>query len=290
MNNPTRTGILLGITGVFILSPDSLLLRLFGGDDLTITAGRACAMTIVLGVLIGCNAGLRGGFRWRPVLLYAIVYAIGFVGFPLSIRNTYVANTLVILATAPLLAAIGGRIFLGETVARHTWLACIASAVGVALVFAPQTTTQGLYGDVLALAVACSLAGCAILIRRHPQTDMFPGLWLAGLIVAVAVAPFANWHLSARDVAIIAVNGGVIVPAAFVCIIAASRRLPPAEINLLFLLETVLAPFWVWLVLHERPPTAAVLGGGLIIVVLAAHAFATLRAANQSSQDVNRAE
>ena len=280
----TRGGLLLGLIGIIVLSPDSLLLRLFSGDDLTITAGRASAMAVVLAVMLLLVAKLRAGFRWWPVLLYAAVYALGLICFPLSIRHTFVANTLVILATSSFWAAIGGRIFLGEIVPRRTWLASIAAAVGVALVFAPQTTSGGLFGDILALGVAFSLAGSAIIIRRYPQTNMFPGLCVAAAAVALLFLPFADWRLPPRDFVIIAANGGVIVPLAFVCIIAASRRLPPAEINLLFLLETVLAPLWVWLVLAERPPPASLLGGGLIVIVLTAHSLATLRALRRARE------
>ncbi|MDM5148212.1 DMT family transporter [Candidatus Persebacteraceae bacterium Df01] len=278
----TRIGLFIGVAGILILSPDALLLRLFDGEDLTLTTGRSAFMAISIGALLLFFPSLRAGFQWSPVLLYSVIYAIGMFAFPMSIRHTHVANTLVIMTIAPLFAAIGARIFLHEPVARRTWLACIATTVGIAVIFIPQTKSGGLLGDILALGVALSLAGCAIVIRRHPHTMMFPGLFFGAILSAIITAPFANWELSSRDFIILAVDGGFTIPVSFMLIIAASRRLSPPEINLLFLLETALAPLWVWLALGEKPPATTTTAGVFIIAVLLAHFIATLKATDKA--------
>jgi drug/metabolite transporter (DMT)-like permease len=40
-----------------------------------------------------------------------------------------------------------------------------------------------------------------------------------------------------------------------------------------FLLETMLAPLWVWLIFSERPSWAGVVGGTVVIVTLLAHSL-----------------
>jgi drug/metabolite transporter (DMT)-like permease len=39
------------------------------------------------------------------------------------------------------------------------------------------------------------------------------------------------------------------------------------------LLETVIAPFWVWSVLAETPATASLLGGAVILAALIGHSI-----------------
>ena len=53
----------------------------------------------------------------------------------------------------------------------------------------------------------------------------------------------------------------------FVLITLAPRYISAAEVNLFFLLETILGPIWVWLVIKEQPSTETIIGG---IVILSA--------------------
>lgn len=268
-----RAGLVVGALGILILSPDALLLRLFTGDDYALVAGRSFFLAIYALIFTFCFVQLRSGFDLKKTLCYGTLYAIGLVSFPMSIKNTYVANTVVILAIAPLLSAAGAWIFLGERVERRTWFACAVAVIGLGVIFSSQLSIgglDGLVGDLLALVTACSLAACAIYIRRHPQTNLFSGLVFAGILCGVLYAPFADWQLSERDMGILVLNGGVLA-VAFLGIMVASRRLSPPEINLLFLIETATAPLWVWLVLHEQPPLATVFAGILIVAVLVWH-------------------
>jgi drug/metabolite transporter (DMT)-like permease len=45
-----------------------------------------------------------------------------------------------------------------------------------------------------------------------------------------------------------------------------ARLIPPAEVAVISLLEVVLGPLWVWLAYGERPTTAT-LAGGIVVVV-----------------------
>jgi drug/metabolite transporter (DMT)-like permease len=56
-----------------------------------------------------------------------------------------------------------------------------------------------------------------------------------------------------------------------------ARWIPAAEASLLALLEVILAPFWVWLVLHEVPEEAALWGGGIVLAALVLHALLDAR-------------
>ena len=63
----------------------------------------------------------------------------------------------------------------------------------------------------------------------------------------------------------------------FVLITLAPRYITAAEVNLFFLLETILGPLWVWLVIHEQPSTETILGGIVIIVTIALHSVLALK-------------
>jgi drug/metabolite transporter (DMT)-like permease len=62
----------------------------------------------------------------------------------------------------------------------------------------------------------------------------------------------------------------------FVLVTLAPRYITAAEVNLFFLLETILGPLWVWLVIHEQPSMETIIGGVVIIFTIAVHSFLTI--------------
>ena len=63
----------------------------------------------------------------------------------------------------------------------------------------------------------------------------------------------------------------------FVLVTIAPRFITAAEVNLFFLLETILGPIWVWLVIKEQPSIETIIGGIVIILTIAAHSFLALK-------------
>jgi len=57
----------------------------------------------------------------------------------------------------------------------------------------------------------------------------------------------------------------------------APRYITAAEVNLFFLLETILGPLWVWLVIKEQPSMETIMGGVVIIFTIAIHSFLALK-------------
>jgi drug/metabolite transporter (DMT)-like permease len=63
----------------------------------------------------------------------------------------------------------------------------------------------------------------------------------------------------------------------FVLVTIAPRFITGAEVNLFFLLETILGPIWVWLVVNEQPSLETIIGGSVIILTIATHSFLALK-------------
>ena len=63
----------------------------------------------------------------------------------------------------------------------------------------------------------------------------------------------------------------------FVLITLAPRYISAAEVNLFFLLETILGPLWVWLVIKEQPSIETIIGGTVIIATIAVHSIMSLK-------------
>ena len=63
----------------------------------------------------------------------------------------------------------------------------------------------------------------------------------------------------------------------FVLVTLAPRYITAAEVNLFFLLETILGPLWVWFVIKEQPSFETIIGGGIIIATITIHSALALK-------------
>jgi len=63
----------------------------------------------------------------------------------------------------------------------------------------------------------------------------------------------------------------------FVLVTIAPRFIPAEEVNLFFLLETIIGPIWVWMVIKEQPSLETIQGGAIIILTIATHSFLKLK-------------
>ena len=63
----------------------------------------------------------------------------------------------------------------------------------------------------------------------------------------------------------------------FVLVTIAPRFITAAEVNLFFLLETIIGPVWVWLVIKEQPTLETIFGGIVILLTIGIHSFLKLK-------------
>ena len=63
----------------------------------------------------------------------------------------------------------------------------------------------------------------------------------------------------------------------FVLVTLAPRYITAAEVNLFFLLETILGPLWVWVVIKEQPSLETIIGGAVIVVTIGVHSILALK-------------
>ncbi len=275
-------GLLITGAGVVALSPDALLIRLADVGTWEVVFWRAAfvSASMTLGLLVRHRRRLPGVIRGagRPLVWSSLLFGAQSIVFVGSISNTQVANTLVILATAPLFAAVATRLGTREGVAPRTWIAAIVAGGGIGLQFAGSLQGGRLLGDVLAVVAAALLATNLVVLRQGRRGNMLPAA-AAGSLLGAVVAAAVAWPVTVPlpSLGVLAIMGLFQVPLALALIVTGTRYLPAAEVGLIMLLETVLGPLWAWLGVGEAPSTFAVAGGGLVVVTLAAHSLFGLR-------------
>jgi drug/metabolite transporter (DMT)-like permease len=248
------------------------------------SAFNALALIVLLGVMRGpatLMQSLRSG--GQALWLSGICWSVMFTAFMLAITLTTVANVLVTMALAPLLTALMARFALGHRLATRTWAAIALAGGGIAWMYGQEL--QGgkhVLGTLVALAVPIAAAINWTVIQslrgKSEAPDMLPAVLIGALISAAVTLPLA-WplHASLHDVGWLALLG--VFQLAIPCLmsVVVARTLPAPEMSLLALLEVVFGVAWAWLGANETP-TAAVLGGGaLVLVALAGNELLALQ-------------
>jgi len=109
---------------------------------------RALFMAAFIGVLLTVRHRTRTLAQITavglPGVLAGVMLALSFCLFILSVMRTTVANALVVMSTSPFVAALFGRLFLGEHVPRRTYLAMVAGLAGIAAGMASASLSSGI--------------------------------------------------------------------------------------------------------------------------------------------------
>jgi len=277
-----QKGSLLAFIAVALITPDSLLIRLSNIETwgMLFYRGAIPFAVVLIGTLLFYNKNfLKVLFGMGyPGIFYIFSFATCNITFLISIQNTNVANTLVMIALAPMLSAILGAIFLKEAPDKKTWTAILITFVACVYIFYDSLNLGNFYGDLFGLVTALGLACNAVLARYAKDRDLVPSAVIGKLCVAIFAFFFVkNFELIGNDLIFVPLMCVMCVAIPFVLVTIAPRFITAAEVNLFFLLETILGPIWVWLVIKEQPSIETVTGGVVIILTIATHSFLALK-------------
>lgn len=251
---------------------------------------------------------LRGKGLWRaiarggwPLWASGVCWTFMYTAFMVAIMLTTVANVLVTMSVAPLLAALFSRVFLRHRLPARTWGAIGVAGLGIAWMFGHELGGPGASVTGTLVAVLVPIAGAAnwtlmqylsaraapgsAVDTRPPGTgsaddmrpheadempDMLPAVLIGALLSSLVTLPLSlPFQATGHDLGLLALLG--VFQLAIPCVLAVkvSSVLPAAEMSLLGLLEVVLGVLWAWLWGGEQPGQAAITGGVLVIGALA---------------------
>lgn len=252
-------------------STAGLFQRELSVDAPTQLAGRAffAALGLFVYVCISERGRVRASFRatGRGGVAIVLLLAVSSASFLIALNYASVANVLFMQALAPVIAAALGTM-LGERVSGRTWVAMGVALAGVAVMVGGPGAT-GHLGQALSALMALSFAAVLVITRHRRDVSMAPATCLSQVLVVLAVGPFAHpLSADATDVLLLATLGIGQIGLGFVFLTIGGRLIPAGEVALITLLEIVLGPLWVWMFLSERPATATLVGGAVVLAAV----------------------
>jgi drug/metabolite transporter (DMT)-like permease len=272
-----RKGLLITAIGGLALTVDIPLIRLAEGDPWPIlmlrTGTTFLAALVIWTVWRALSPNAPSLVPGKLGAVVAMLYGLGSITFVTAVYNTSTANLVFILAFTTMFAALLSWIFLKERPRPVTLVTMAVMIVGVLIIVFDGIGTGNIFGDFFALCSALLIAS-AITVSRHSTRDMgftaLVGVIFPFVIAAIVVARTGYrvdqpWW--------IIFNGAVVMPISFFCLANGPRYLSGPEVAMFYLLETVFAPVWVWLIFSEAPSRNALNGGTILIVALVAHSL-----------------
>jgi drug/metabolite transporter (DMT)-like permease len=272
---PSRAS-LVALIGIVVLAPDAFLIKTMDLPAQTILFWRGVMQFFVI---TGALFALKGRALWpemRTAGWYGVGYCVTFgfsaSGFVFAASHTTVANTLFLVATSPVWAAIIGWLVLKERITWRVQLTIVAVLAGIGLIAVESAGGEGVwYGDLAALICAIALAVALTITRAAEGVSLVPMTGGAGIVIALcglAMGGFAIPH--SESLPKLLLMGIVVVPVSFSLITIAARYLIPAETSLIMLLEAPFGLFVVWLMLGDAPGPLSMLGGSIVLGAIGA--------------------
>ena len=267
-------GLLITLFGVLFVVPDALFVRLIDAPPLTIAYYRVTLVGLVIALGLLITQGTRPFRAVAGTGINGLVYMFGVgssgVLFVIAVSLTSVANVVFIIASLPVFAAVFSRIFLAEPISARMYLTMAAVLPGLAIIAYGSGETEGaaLAGDLLALCVSAFFAAGLTAARRARAVSMVPAVAVGYLLAGLAILPWAEpWAMPAGQMPLVAMHTGFIVISS-VLLALGPRYITSAEVGLLVLLESVLAPLLAWVVVFENPGPFALIGGAVVVGAL----------------------
>ena len=272
----------MAFVAVMFITPDSLFIRLSNVETWSLVFYRGIIpfVLVFIGMLFIYRLNFFNLLRSNGYygFAYVLTFSVTNIAFVVSIQNTNVANTLIMIATAPMLSAILGSFFLKENPDKKTWVAIFITFFAALYIFYDSIKLGNFFGDILGFVAAMGLAVGAVIIRSAKKLNLVPSAVVGKLIIALFAMLFVkDYSLNNNDIYIVPLMCVMCVAIPFVLVTIAPRFITAAEVNLFFLLETIIGPIWVWLIIKEQPTPETIVGGAIIVLTIATHSFLKLK-------------
>lgn len=286
LQHSSSYGVGLALAGALLLTPDALFMRISSMSTFQMLGWRGLCLGLIF--LIAWRLTSK---TWRAdlatlgsgtALVVVTCQVINTTLFPMGISLAPVAPVLLGVATVPIWSALLARQLYDESTTCATWIAITLVIVGLTLAVTDKgeaaLDAYAIAGAVCGLGVAFALALTFVTLRHNPHLPLLLVIGLGSLIsgtsgwLIIGPSQMTNGTVWAALVSAL-----VILPLSFFALNEASRHTAAANVSLLLLLETTLAPIWVWLGTGEAPSPRMMAGGAVVVITLIVYVLSVQR-------------
>lgn len=275
-------GLLITSIGVLIMSLESLFIKF--------TTISPLVFSFYLGIFMFFSTASTLFFKQRDILktlfknsfiilvICAFLMGISNIFFISAIKSTTVANVVIIFSTAALFSALFSYLIYKEKVGKNIYYASFFMFVGLFIIFNDKLELGNIKGNLFALVCTILFAISFVLLSRHKELSRVALTAVSGIVLTSTTFFLADsLVIDFMTLGIVMVMGLLITPISRVLIGNGTKYINASEVSLLMIIETIMAPIWVWIFLNEVPSSYTFIGGSLILLTLIVNSLYTMK-------------
>ncbi|MBP9490652.1 MAG: DMT family transporter [Aliarcobacter sp.] len=275
-------GLALTSLGVFIMSLESLFIKFTTISPFLFSfyIGIFMFISMISTFVFKEKAVLKKAFNSSmPILIIcAILMGTSNIFFITAVKTTTVANVVIIFGTAALFSALFAYLFFKEKITINIIIASFFMFVGLFIIFNDELEIGSLTGNIYALLCTALFAMSFVLLSRYKQMDRVLLTALSGLVLSIIAFFFCeDLAIDLKTLVVVMTMGLLISPISRVLLGTGAKYISASEVSLLMIIETIMAPVWVWIFLDEVPSSYTFIGGSIIVATLVANSLYTLK-------------
>jgi len=275
MSYPTAIASLVAASVLW--SSGGLLIKFVIWNPLAIAGVRSAIAAVTVMAAVG-----KPHFRLSfPQIGGAISYAATVILFVSATKLTTAANAIILQYTAPIYVALFSSRFLKEKIHWFDSAAVAVVLCGIFLFFLDDLTAGGYFGNALALCAGFSMAWLGLFLRKQKDASPVETVLLGNLITVCVTFPFM---LSGRPGPFGWLGLGTLgvfqIGLSYVLYSHAIKKVKAIDAMLIFTIEPILNPVWVYLFIGETPGHWALAGGVLVLAAVVARGVYIARMKN----------
>ena len=275
-------GLALTSLGVFIMSLESLFIKFTTISPFLFSfyIGIFMFISMISTFIFKEKAVLKKALNTNLLMLIvcAILMGTSNIFFITAVKTTTVANVVIIFSTAALFSALFAYLFYREKITKNIIVASFFMFVGLFIIFNDKLEIGSIEGNIYALLCTAFFATSYVILSRYKDMDRFILTAFSGLALSMIAFFFCDdLSIDFKTLAIVMIMGLLISPISRVFLGNGAKYISASEVSLLMIIETIMAPVWVWIFLNEVPSSYTFIGGSIIVATLIVNSLYTLK-------------
>lgn len=262
MKDRTKAIIQLIIASI-LWSTGGLLIKLVDWNPIAIAGSRS----FIAGLVIFAYLKKPKITMSKPQVVGAIAYASTVILFVMANKMTTSANAIMLQYTSPAFVAILGVWLLRERIHWFDLLSILFVIGGMVLFFNDASGTGNMLGNLIAVISGFFLAVVTVALRFQKDGSPVETMLLGNFLTFIVAIPFILSGLpNLKSIIAIIILGIVQLGISYILYGLAIKHLGALEAVLITVIEPLLNPFWVFVVVGEKPTVLSLLGGLVVLV------------------------
>lgn len=281
MSNSAK-GIAITSLGILIMSLESLFIKF--------TSVSSFLFSFYIGIFMFISMATTFLFKEKEYLKNALktslplmlicsaCMATSNIFFITAVKTTTVANVVIIFSTSALFTALIAFLLFKERPRKNVFIASFFMFVGLFIIFNDNLGIGSMEGNIYAILCTVFFSISFVLLSRFKEMNRLVITAFSGIILSLIACFFVDYlAIDSKTLVIVMVMGLLITPISRVLLGVGAKYIRASEVSLLMLIETVMAPIWVWIFLNEVPSIYTFIGGSVIIVTLIVNSLYTAK-------------